>query len=74
MHGIKLEQQEKINRKDQVKSANVYGDYNKAAQTRQTIRKIYKELKDERISTRTENAIHPKHRRCKVSSYSWNQS
>ena len=26
MHGIKLEQQEKINRKDQVKAANVYGD------------------------------------------------
>jgi hypothetical protein len=45
MHGIKLKQQEKINRKDQVKSANVYGDYNKAALTRQTIRKIYKDGK-----------------------------
>jgi hypothetical protein len=45
MHGIKLEQQEKINRKDQVKAANVYGDYTKAALTRQTIRKIYKDGK-----------------------------
>jgi hypothetical protein len=45
MHGVKLEQQEKINKKDLVKSANVYGDYNKAAITRQTIRKIYKDGK-----------------------------
>jgi hypothetical protein len=45
MHGIKLKQQEKINKKDLVRAANVYGDYNKAATTRQTIRKIYKDGK-----------------------------
>jgi hypothetical protein len=45
MHGIKLEQQEKIPRKDQVRAANVYGDYNKAATTRQIIRKFYKDGK-----------------------------
>jgi hypothetical protein len=45
MHGIKLEQQEKINRKDLVRCANVYGDYNKAAATRLIVRKIYKDGK-----------------------------
>jgi hypothetical protein len=45
MHAIRLEQQEKINKKDLVRAANVYGDYNKAATIRQTIRKIYKDGK-----------------------------
>jgi hypothetical protein len=45
MHGIRLEQQEKINKKDLVRAANVYGEYNKAATIRQTIRKIYKDGK-----------------------------